>query len=142
MAPVNGGSGTAPSRSRTSVWVSSSSKIRSDAAIACCRLALTRDSFLIGPYINSKAARNDVNSPAESRPFPWPRRTVDLATALTIYTPEQALARSVSLEPVQSLASLERADELGLIRIAQGAVSPADCDLFGRMRPELFIGRV
>ena len=42
--------------------------MRSDAAIACCRLALTRDSFLIGPYISSSAARNDVNSPAVSRP--------------------------------------------------------------------------
>jgi acyl-CoA thioester hydrolase len=28
------------------------------------------------------------------------------------------------------------------VRIAQGAISPADCDLYGRMRPELFIGRV
>lgn len=81
-------------------------------------------------------------TPAEGRPFPWPRRTVELSTGLTIDTPDQAKARSVSLEPVQSLASLERADELGLVRIAQGAISPADCDLFGRMRPELFIGRV
>ena len=81
-------------------------------------------------------------TPAEGRPFPWPRRTVELSAGLTIAAPQQAMARSVSLEPVQSLASLERADELGLIRIAQGAVSPADCDLYGRMRPELFIGRV
>ena len=81
-------------------------------------------------------------TPAEGRPFPWPRRTVELSAGLTVAAPQQAMARSVSLEPVQSLASLERADELGLIRIAQGAVSPADCDLYGRMRPELFIGRV
>ncbi|MDO8296201.1 MAG: thioesterase family protein [Caulobacter sp.] len=81
-------------------------------------------------------------TPAEGRAFPWPRRTADLAAALAIDLPEQARARSLSLEPVQSLASLERADALGLVRIAQGAVSPADCDLFGRMRPEQFIGRV
>ena len=62
--------GQRPSRSAaswTSVCRSSSSKIRSSAATACCRLALTRLSFLTGPYINSSAATNDVNSPAVSR---------------------------------------------------------------------------
>lgn len=81
-------------------------------------------------------------TPAQARPFPWPRRTVELAAGLTLEAPELARARSVSLDPVQSLASLARADELDLVRIAQGAVSPADCDLYGRMRPEQFIGRV
>lgn len=81
-------------------------------------------------------------TPAEGRAFPWPSRTRALSGDLAIDTPEQAMPRSIALEPVQSLASLERADELGLIRIAQGAVSPADCDLYGRMRPELFISRV
>ena len=42
--------------------------MRSEAATACCRLAFTRDSFLIGPYIRNRAATNDVNSPAVSRP--------------------------------------------------------------------------
>jgi len=79
---------------------------------------------------------------AEGRPFPWSRRTLDQAAALTIDMPDQAKARSVSLEPAASIAGLARADALGLIRIAQGAVSPADCDLFGRMRAEQFIGRV
>jgi acyl-CoA thioester hydrolase len=81
-------------------------------------------------------------TPAEGRPFPWPRRTHELAAGLSIDTPDQAKARSVSLEPVETTASLTRADDLDLIRIAQGAISPADCDLFGRMRPEMFIGRV
>lgn len=81
-------------------------------------------------------------TPAEGRAFPWPRRTLDQAAALTIDLPDQARARSISLAPVASIAGLARADELGLIRIAQGAVSPADCDLFGRMRAEQFIGRV
>ena len=40
--------------------------MRSDAAAACCRLAFTRLSFLTGPYINSSAATNDVNSPGAS----------------------------------------------------------------------------
>ena len=42
--------------------------MRSAAAIACCRLALTRLSFLAGPYIRNSAAMNDVNSPGVSRP--------------------------------------------------------------------------
>lgn len=79
---------------------------------------------------------------AEGRAFPWPERTREQAAALTLPVPDQAAARSVSLAPAASLAGQARADELGLIRIAQGAVSPADCDVFGRMRPEQFIGRV
>ncbi|HRD27170.1 MAG TPA: thioesterase family protein [Caulobacter sp.] len=81
-------------------------------------------------------------TPAEGRPFPWSRRTLDQAAALTIGLPDQAMARSISLAPTASIAGLARAEELGLVRIAQGAVSPADCDLFGRMRAEQFIGRV
>ena len=49
----------APARSTTSVCASINSKTRSAAAAACCRLALTRVSFLIGPYISSSAATND-----------------------------------------------------------------------------------
>ena len=42
----------------TSEWVSSISKMRSAAAIACCRLAFTRLSFLIGVYIMNAATMN------------------------------------------------------------------------------------
>lgn len=81
-------------------------------------------------------------TPAEGRAFPWAAGTRALAAGLTIALPEQAAARSVSLDAVETTASLARADELDLIRIARGAFSTADCDLHGRMRPELFIGRV
>jgi len=81
-------------------------------------------------------------TPDEGRPFPWGSRTRERAEALKMALPDQAAARSVSLDPVQSIASAERAEALNLITIAQGAVSPADCDVFGRMRPEQFIGRV
>ena len=37
---------------------------------------------------------------------------------------------------------MARAVELGLICIGRGAVKPQDCDVFGRMRAEEFIGRV
>jgi acyl-CoA thioester hydrolase len=81
-------------------------------------------------------------TPRDGRPFPWSARTRDLAAGLSVAIPDQAAARSVSLAPVQSVASLARADEMGLVRIANGAVAPQDCDIFGRMLPELFIGRV
>ncbi len=81
-------------------------------------------------------------TPRDGRPFPWSARSRALAEALVVNLPDQAAARSVSLAPVTSTANLARADELELVRIAQGAVSPQDCDIFGRMRPELFIGRV
>ncbi|RYF94523.1 MAG: thioesterase [Caulobacteraceae bacterium] len=74
--------------------------------------------------------------------FPWSERTRGLAAARTLAVPEKAQARSVSLEPVTSTASLARAEDLGLLRIGLGAISPQECDVFGRMRPELFIGRV
>ena len=81
-------------------------------------------------------------TPRDARPFPWSARTRELAEGLKVAVPDQAAARSVSLEPARSVASLALADELDLIRIASGAVSPQDCDIFGRMRAEQFIGRV
>jgi acyl-CoA thioester hydrolase len=81
-------------------------------------------------------------TPRDGRPFAWGGRTRELAAALWVDIPEQAVARSVSLGPVESVASLARADETGLVRIASGAVQPGDCDIFGRMRAEQFIGRV
>ena len=74
--------------------------------------------------------------------FPWSDRTRARAAALTMVVPEKAQSRSVALDPVETTGSLARADELGLLRIGLGALSPQECDVFGRMRPELFIGRV
>ena len=78
----------------------------------------------------------------ELRPFPWPQRLREAARALTVEVPGFAAARSVDLAPVVATASLERADALGLQRIGLGVIGPAECDVFGRMRPEIFIGRV
>ena len=76
------------------------------------------------------------------RPFPWPARTRARAEALRIDVPTFAAARSIDLSPVASTANLSRALELDLKRIGLGAIVPAECDVFGRMRPEIFIGRV
>ena len=83
-----------------------------------------------------------VTPDGDPRPFAWPRQALELAEALTVAIPAYAAARSVSLEPFTSQASLARADALGLIPISAGAFHGQDCDVFGRMRPEQFIGRV
>jgi acyl-CoA thioester hydrolase len=81
-------------------------------------------------------------TPREGEAFPWPRIVHDRAAALTVEVPELARARSLDLSPFEATASLARADDLGLQRIGLGALSPTDCDVFGRMRAEQFIGRV
>ena len=78
----------------------------------------------------------------EGTAFPWSDRTRARAAALTMAVPEKAQSRSVALDPVVTTGSLARAEALGLMRIGLGAISPQECDVFGRMRPELFIGRV
>ena len=78
----------------------------------------------------------------DGRAFPWTGRTRDLAAGLMTAVPQNARPRSLTLEPVHSLASLDAADRMGLIRLAAGAFNDQDCDVFGRMRAEQFIGRV
>lgn len=78
----------------------------------------------------------------EMRPFPWSARIRERAAELMTQVPDFAAARSVDLSPVNSTASLPRALELDLKRIGLGVIGPAECDVFGRMRPEIFIGRV
>jgi acyl-CoA thioester hydrolase len=78
----------------------------------------------------------------EGLAFPWSARSRRQAEALIVEIPEKARARSVDLSPATSIASAALADELGLMRIGLGALSPQECDALGRMRPELFIGRV
>jgi len=78
----------------------------------------------------------------EARPFPWPARVVERAQALLGEVPAFATARGLDLGPAPATASLERAQALQLRRTAVGVVGPAECDAFGRMRPELFIGRI
>jgi len=84
----------------------------------------------------------DHVTPHDGRPFPWSTATRERAAVLAASVPDFGAARSVSLAPFESQASLERAEALGLVAIGAGAVSNQDCDVFGRMRAEQFIGRV
>lgn len=81
-------------------------------------------------------------TPRDGQPFPWPKVARERAEALKIAVPERAQARSIDLSPFTPTASLARADAMGLARIGLGGLLPSDCDVFGRMRTEQFIGRV
>lgn len=76
------------------------------------------------------------------RPFPWPQRVRERAAGLATTAPPKAQARSLDLAPAAITASLERARQLGLTRIANGVVQPGDCDVFGRMRAEAVMARI
>lgn len=81
-------------------------------------------------------------TPREGEVFPWPKATRERARAMMVEVPEKARSRSIALDPFAPTASLERAEALGLKRIGLGALIPTECDVFGRMRAEQFIGRV
>jgi len=77
------------------------------------------------------------------RPFPWPDRVRRAAEALRCAIPAYAAARSIDLAPVAApIASLAQADAFGLVRIGRGVIQAQETDVFGRMRSEMFIGRV
>src|SRR6202030_1529564 len=67
---------------------------------------------------------------------------LERARALAMAVPPEAAPRSLDLAPVQSQASLARAEALGLGRTALGVVGAADCDAFGRMRTEQMMARI
>ena len=80
-------------------------------------------------------------SAREGRAFPWPRRARALAEGLRAAIPAEAAPRGLATGPLNSQASLARADALGLPVVGRGAVAPADCDVFGRMLPEAAMTR-
>ncbi len=78
----------------------------------------------------------------EGLAFPWPERLRRRGEALAIDLPPDAAPRSIQLDPVETRAGRERANELGLAPIGTGAVRSHDCDAFGRMRAEQFMARI
>jgi acyl-CoA thioester hydrolase len=79
---------------------------------------------------------------ASGAPLIWPEAVRAAAEALVVEIPAHAAPRSITTDPVQSIASLEAAERLGVGCAGRGVIAPQDCDAFGRMRAELFIGRV
>jgi acyl-CoA thioester hydrolase len=81
-------------------------------------------------------------TPRDLRPFPWTRATRERVEDMRLEPPEFAGPRSIAMEPVETMASLRQAEALGLPVVAGGAVTPADCDVFGRMLPDHLLGRI
>lgn len=78
----------------------------------------------------------------DERPFAWSDRTQVLARGRMTTVPDDAAPRWLIPAAAPGRASLANAEALGLPRLGAGAFGPRDCDVFGRVRPELFIGRV
>lgn len=81
-------------------------------------------------------------STRDGRSFPWPERSLKLAEGLGVDVPPEAMERGLMARPERWSAGMPDADRLGLTVGARGAVSLLDCDVFGRMRPELVMGRI
>ena len=78
----------------------------------------------------------------DERPFPWSARTRACAAGLMVSAPHKSQPRSLNLAPPGGAASITEAERLGLVHLGSGALSTADCDIFGRARIGFFIGRV
>jgi acyl-CoA thioester hydrolase len=76
------------------------------------------------------------------RPFPWSARTRAAANMLQCPLPVHARPRSIDLSQHPGEVSRDRAIEVGAARIGATMVSPDQCDAFGRMRGEHFVGRI
>jgi acyl-CoA thioester hydrolase len=80
--------------------------------------------------------------PKEMRRFAWSARTRAAADALRCEAPAHGQPRSLDLAAPASDPTRAFADEIGAPIVGRLAVTPDHCDPFGRMRPELFLGRV
>jgi len=78
----------------------------------------------------------------DERAFPWSDHTRALSDQLMVTAPDRTGPRSLTFGAPRFGASLAEADRLGMVRLGAGSIGAMDCDVFGRMRPELFIGRV
>lgn len=76
------------------------------------------------------------------RAFAWSERTRDLAKGLKVKLPAHAQPRSVDVSAPPSEISRARAIALGAQRIGGALVTPDQCDAFGRLRGEHFVGRI
>jgi acyl-CoA thioester hydrolase len=76
------------------------------------------------------------------RAFPWSARTRAAARRLHVTPPAHAKPRSIDLNQPLTDASRQGALDIGAERIGAAMVTPDQCDAFGRLRGEHFVGRV
>ena len=79
---------------------------------------------------------------ASGKLFPWPQKSRAPMEALRIQgIPEHGLARSIDLSLPADTGSLAKALELGVPVAGLSMLLPAETDSFGRMLPQIAIGR-
>jgi acyl-CoA thioester hydrolase len=81
-------------------------------------------------------------NPRDLRPFAWPGRVRIRAQALQCAVPAHGAPRSLDLSVAPTSPTVAQADALGAPVVGRLVVPPDHCDPFGRMRMELFLGRV
>lgn len=80
--------------------------------------------------------------PRDLRPFPFASRVLEKAAALRCRVPKHGAARSIDLAAAPTAPRVADADALNVPRVGRFLVPADHCDAFGRMRMELFLGRV
>ena len=80
--------------------------------------------------------------PVGMKPFAWPARVRARAAALRCTVPAHAAPRSIDTRIAPTSPTLAQAEALGVPVTGRFMVTPDHCDPFGRMRMELFLGRV
>lgn len=80
--------------------------------------------------------------PATLKPFAWPARVRKRAEAAMCAIPPHAAPRSIDTTAPSTSPTRAHAEALGVPIVGRGMVTPDHCDAFGRMRMELFLGRV
>jgi acyl-CoA thioester hydrolase len=87
-------------------------------------------------------ARAAHASAREGRPFPWPARALAAAEGLAAPVGPNAGPRSVTGLPYDEPPTLALAERIGFARAGLSVVTPDDCDVFGRLRVEMVMGRI
>jgi acyl-CoA thioester hydrolase len=77
-----------------------------------------------------------------ARPFAWPGRARAAAEALKAPLAANVGPRSVHTPPFDQPPTLAIAQAKGLARTGLSIAGPDDCDVFGRLRTEMFMGRI
>ncbi len=80
--------------------------------------------------------------PATLKPFAWPSRVRRRAEAVACKLPAHAAPRSIDATAPATSPTRAHAEALGAPVVGRVMVTPDHCDAFGRMRMELFLGRV
>jgi len=106
------------------------------------RVLLSKHHSFTGEPAATVLARVSHVSVATGEVLPWAPEVRARLEAAIEPLPSNAGARSVTDEPVQTGASVARADAMDLLHLGRGAITPQECDVFGNMQPHNFVARV